>query len=99
MNKDGTNSVWVALNEKELLWEQFEDEFLVFSERSGETHFLNLTAAEVLIRLQAGPGTLSEVVADLCEAFDMEENPVLAEQIAAVIKGFEHEGLVCRCPG
>jgi PqqD family protein of HPr-rel-A system len=91
-------SLWAGLPENALIWEQFGDEYVVYSRRSGETHFLNVTAAEVLKVLQSEPATLPAVVAQVCHLFDMEEEPALIQHISRVMQEFDHVGLICPFP-
>ena len=62
---------WIAIDARQLLWEQFDDEFFVFNPASGHTHLLNalgattlqlltdhaLDSAQLLTRLQEQAGT------------------------------------------
>ena len=89
---------WVGLPETALLWEQFGNEYLVYNCRSGETHFLNATAAEVLKLLQAEPSTPRALETRICTLFDMEEGIFVAQYISGVIQEFDHAGLICPFP-
>lgn len=98
---DGDESrLWTGLPEELLLWEQFGDECVVYNRRSGETHFLNVTAAEVLRMLQGGPATLPAVAAQIRDLFDVEteDEPALIQHISRVIQEFDHAGLICPFP-
>jgi PqqD family protein of HPr-rel-A system len=100
MDGDKASIAWTGLPEELLLWEQFGDEYVVYNRRSGETHFLNLTAAEVLRILQGGPATLPAVAAQIRDLFDVEteEEPALIQHISRVIQEFDHVGLICPFP-
>lgn len=98
MYTDEISVAWTGLPENALLWEQFGDEYVIYNRRSGETHFLNVTAAEVLKVLQGGPATLPTVVAQVCHLFDMEEEPALIQHISRVMQEFDHVGLICPFP-
>lgn len=89
---------WMGLPETALLWEQFGDEYLVYNCRSGETHFLNATAAEVLKSLQAEPSTPGALEARICALFDMEEGVSVAQYVTGLIQEFDHTGLICPLP-
>lgn len=91
-------TAWVGLPEAILLWEQYDEDYLVYNGHSGETHFLNVTAAEVLKSLQTGPMALPELVAELQLMFDMDDEHALAQHISRVIQEFEHVGLICPHP-
>lgn len=98
MRGDERSVSWAALPAELLLWEQFGDEYVVYNRCSGETHFLNVTAAEVLRVLQEGPATLTAVVAQVCRVFDVEEEPALTQHISRVIQEFDYVGLICPFP-
>jgi PqqD family protein of HPr-rel-A system len=98
MNDEQASLLWGGLPGNALLWEEFGDEYLVYNCLSGETHFLNITAAEVLKLLQAEPNTLPGLVARICAAFGMEEEPALAQFVSGLIQEFDHAGLICSIP-
>lgn len=96
MAREGeARTAWVGLPESDLLWERFDDEFLLYNQKSGETHFLNVTAAEILIRLQARPQSIPELMTEICTTLNMEENLPLIEQVSGVIREFDRVGLIC----
>lgn len=90
--------VWTGLPERVLLWEQFDDDYLIYNARSGETHFLNASAAEILKVLQTGPMDLPSMVAELQSVFDTEDEHALVQHISRVIQEFDHAGLICPLP-
>lgn len=91
-------TVWAALPGQALLWEQFGDDCLVYNAHSGETHFLNVSAAEVLKLLQTGPMDLHSMLAELQSVFDTDDEHALAQHISRVIQEFDHAGLICPIP-
>lgn len=90
--------MWVGLSEQALLWERFDDDYLVYNAHSGETHFLNISAAEVLKLLRTGPMDLPSMVAELQAVFDTDDEHALAQHISRVIQEFDHAGLICPIP-
>ncbi|WP_348758164.1 HPr-rel-A system PqqD family peptide chaperone [Candidatus Methylocalor cossyra] len=78
-----------------MLWESFGEDAVVYNRRSGETHFLNCTAAETLRILQDRAATLAEVVAEIGGRFGLEPQAGLAEQVGRAIEEFERAGLIC----
>jgi PqqD family protein of HPr-rel-A system len=98
MSNRNSPSLWIGVDESTLRWEQFGDGYLVYHIQSGETHFLNVTAAEILKLLQANPKTLPETVTQTCSMFNLEEDPSFAQKIGGIIREFSHVGLICSVP-
>jgi PqqD family protein of HPr-rel-A system len=95
MSDKQASIAWIGLPEAALLWERFDDEYLVYNRRSGQTHFLNATAAEVLKLLQTEASTPAMLEARISKMFDMEEGISVAQYISGVIQEFDHAGLIC----
>jgi PqqD family protein of HPr-rel-A system len=98
MSDKQASLLWGGVPGNTLLWEEFGDEYLVYNCLSGETHFLNITAAEVLKLLQVESNTLPVLVARICAMFDMEEEPALTQYVSGLIQEFDHAGLICSIP-
>lgn len=97
---DSATAVWTTLSEGGVLWARFDDEHVVYNRHSGETHYLNATAAAVLELVERGPTTLAALVAEIRGLFDMEDTQEteLCEHIRHVIQEFDRVGLICPLP-
>lgn len=49
----------------DLLWEQFDDELVVFNAAAGQTHLLTAAAAPAFLAVAAAPRGLEELLAEL----------------------------------
>jgi PqqD family protein of HPr-rel-A system len=95
MNVCPGRSAWTASLGIPLVWEDFGEEVLVYCERSGETHYLNLTAAEILSLLEETPKSAEDLVMELRAAGAGDEAGDLLPQVEAILQQFVHAGLIC----
>jgi PqqD family protein of HPr-rel-A system len=95
MRESQTSQAWIALSDGLLIWEEFAEELVVFNGLSGQTHFLNVTAAEILRLLQGRPHTEEELSREMAELFEQEHTSLLSEQTGRAIQEFAQEGLIC----
>ena len=79
--------MWQLRPGQNLRHRQFDDEFVLFNDLSGDTHLLGGSAMQLLGELQAGPRGSGELLAALAgalgcardAAFDLEAGAVLAQ--------------------
>lgn len=92
---------WQCRCPDDLLWADFGDQFVVFHRPSGQTHFLNESAAVLLIDVLASPTTLEEAARALLGELDDRPTPgepsrELRERVLRMLVRFEELGLVQR---
>lgn len=83
---------WEALNFADLLYECWEEEYILFNPASGDTHVLNEVAFELLRDLAQTPADTDTLVRKYLDT------PDLAHLLIAHLKQLETIGLVCRKP-
>lgn len=84
---------WRISKGARLHWRQWDDEFVVYNAASGDTHVLNIIAAEALRRLH-GLLTLEVLVAQLADAFGIEPDNEFVEYVARSLGHLEQLDLV-----
>ena len=67
---------------------------MVFNPASGDTHFLNGLAGDILKFLETGPATIEEILNHLQEASGKHLDRELTEQIGGLVEQFDAVGLV-----
>ena len=92
---------WQCRCPDDLVWADFNDQFVVFHRPSGQTHFLNESAAVLLIDVLASPTTLDEAARALLGDPDQASAPddpprELRERVLRMLVRFEELGLVQR---
>jgi PqqD family protein of HPr-rel-A system len=85
--------IWHGVDKEVLLWEQFGEDYVIYHVQSGETHYLNGTAAAVLRRLQQGPASLENLAEALGLTIEAGCKPALARQLSRALQAFSHAGL------
>jgi PqqD family protein of HPr-rel-A system len=92
---------WQRRCRDDLIWADFNDQFVVFHRSSGQTHFLNESAAVLLIDVLASPATLDEAARTLLG--DLDQTPIpgapsreMRERVLRMLVRFEELGLVQR---
>lgn len=85
---------WELAEGSRLHWICWDDEYVVFDEGSGDTHLLDLLAAEVLKVLEQGPGAEPALVERVAARLDIEPDAELERRIGEAIQKFRAVGLV-----
>jgi len=81
-----SNMKWRLISDHVLHFRFWDDEFVVYNSLSGDTHLLDSTAAQILLKLQQAPlnsTTLAESLAPLLHAEMDDEFVVQIEHILA----------------
>jgi len=76
-----------------LHWRDFGEEWVVFDEASGQTHWLDGVNAAVLMRFQDGPASQAEI----CEFIDQlggQRSDALVKQINDTVSQLQSIGLI-----
>ena len=69
---------------------------VVYNLRSGDTHKVNLVGLHILQHFVIEPLTLAQVCSSIAQAFGLEQNPELEEQLRQLLHGLVQQGLVKR---
>ena len=92
---DLPNSRWQAGPSADLVWAEFDGDYVAFHRPSGKTHLLNLVSEALLTEILREPQGLDAVVAALGGAPEGGEVEYIAE-IGVMLGRFEELGLVVR---
>jgi PqqD family protein of HPr-rel-A system len=88
--------MWRAAPPEDLVWNTWDDEFVVFHRPSGRTHFLNAASAEIITRHLSRPAS----TVDIADAYPSPDETINAEHhledILSLLERFEHLGLIKR---
>ncbi len=79
-----------------LLWQQWDDVYIVYQPSSAETHVFNETTAMILKSLVNGQLTLAEVKERAGEALGVDPGELLASDFAFATMRLEELGLITR---
>ena len=78
----------------DLRWKLFDDSFIVFNRASGQTHFLNATAGEVLRLIAHEPSDASGLVTGVSVRLGLADTRDLENGIDALLCELEQLGLI-----
>ncbi len=87
---------WRAASPNDLSWRCWDDELVVFDQRTGDTHHLGTLSGSVLLALiEAGsPLAAASLMHDLLDAAEEHQGPDLALAIDNALRCLEGAGLV-----
>ena len=86
--------MWQVSEGSCLLWNSWDNEYVVFDDGSGDTHLLDLVAGEVLKVLQEAPADSSQVTARVALRLDATPVVELAGRVQETIRKFREVGLI-----
>lgn len=84
---------WRVPDKKNLFWEPWDTNYILFNELSGETHLLNEFAAEALQILETYPADEMELAERLSMVFSIEAAEVLPH-MPRLLEEFDKLGLI-----
>lgn len=87
-------SRYAAREPDRLIWEEVPDGWFIFDQCSGQTHFLNATAAEIIQLLQRAPSTLAEALDHLKVQYPAADPAQLRGHLERMLLEFQSIGLV-----
>jgi PqqD family protein of HPr-rel-A system len=79
-----------------LHWQSWDDEFVVYHSGSGDTHLLDVVAAEALQSLQKKPANLSELARKVSASLEIKLDDKLSAYLERLLSDFHRLGLVER---
>jgi PqqD family protein of HPr-rel-A system len=83
-----------ALSNEELLWQDWDDCYIVFQLSSGETHVFNETTAIVLRYLEKAPATMAELLYHTGESLGVGPGGISPDDMAFVVTRLDELGLI-----
>jgi len=87
---------WRSIREDDLLWNDWDGEFVVYHRPSGRTHFVNSASADILRNLLSEPALAAEVAAAYPAVAESSHPDAHVAEITALLERFEHLGLIER---
>src|SRR5262249_9723902 len=94
MTSPAAASLWKASPEAQLLWRQWDGEYVVYNPASGDTHLLNPVAAAALQCLEQSPTSLAQLTEWVASELDLESEPELRQHLEKLLTQFEELGLI-----
>jgi PqqD family protein of HPr-rel-A system len=85
---------WRLCGDLPLCWRFWDDEFVVYHPASGNTHWLNVAAAEVLKLLESAPASTSQMVTQLTAAFEAPADQQLWDHVERLCAELDQLGLI-----
>lgn len=85
---------WRAVRGFPLYWHHWDNEFVVYNSGSGDTHLLDVLAAEVLKILDRGPANLLELVQKVAASLEIEVDRDLSAYLETRLADFHKLGLI-----
>ncbi len=80
--------------ESALLWRQWDDEYVVFNPSSGDTHVLNLVAAQALKFLERAEADATDLAEHVGATLNLNADDGLLQHMDQLIDQFDELGLV-----
>jgi PqqD family protein of HPr-rel-A system len=91
---DAGEPAWKVGGEVQLLWRQWDGEYIVFNPASGDTHLLNTLAGQTLQCLERAPCTLATLTESVASELELDANEELRQQLAKLLVQFETLSLI-----
>ncbi len=91
-------SMWHITPGQALRFRQFDDEFVLFNDLSGDTHLLGDSAMHLLSVLQHGPAARAALLASLAQALECALDPALEHEGDALLASLASYYLIERAP-
>ena len=90
---------WAISRESPLLWQSWDDdEYVVYSSASGDTHLINEVTAEVLRQLERSELAFSDLVHNVAQTLGTEPDEPTENHIARLLVYLDQIGLVEPAP-
>jgi len=77
--------MWRITPGQRLRFRQFDDEFVLYNDLSGDTHLLGDSAMHILSELQRVPADGAALTASLAAALECPHDPAIADEAAALL--------------
>ncbi len=94
LNLDLESIIFWTAKHSELLWEHWNDEAVIYNPLSGETHYLNRMAMEILSTLEQSPATCSTLMEGMAGRFAPEDTRELNHLVLQLLEELDQLGLI-----
>jgi PqqD family protein of HPr-rel-A system len=90
--------MWRIAPGQALRFRQFDDEFVLYNDLSGDTHLLGDSAMHILSDLQRGPADASALTASLAAALECPHDIAFDDEAAALLATLASYFLIAEDP-
>lgn len=90
------NMKWRLMSGQALHFQFWDDEFVVYNSLSGDTHLLDSTAAQILLKLQQAPSNASALSESLAPFLNAEMDNEFVIQIEHILADLDSLALIER---
>lgn len=86
--------MWRVIPGQELHYREWDDEFVLYNNLSGDTHLLGVSAIHLLHALQSSAGNGGDLTAALCASLEMEQSDEVESDVQTLLKDLQSLSLV-----
>ena len=87
-------ALWEVKSPASLCWHRWGEAHFVFDPASGQTHFINELANQIIKFLSGAALTADSLYSNLLETYFVDDDPVLLDAIRATLKQLDDLGLI-----
>ena len=87
-------SVWRIAARQDILWRNWDGDYVVFGSLSGETHILDIVSGKALERIMERPSSVPEIRSDIADFLEVENDEELASAVAKILQRLEDAALI-----
>ena len=85
---------WAIADHAALTWREWDGEFVIYDDRSGQVHRLEGLAAEIFETLLAAPADRAGLAIQVTTALEVEQTPEISDAIDTVLRELLISGVV-----
>jgi PqqD family protein of HPr-rel-A system len=86
--------MWQIIPGQDLHYREWDDEFVLYNNLSGDTHLLGISAICLLRALQTGPTSDDALTTSLCNSFDMERDGEVEKEVHTLLENLQSLSLI-----
>lgn len=87
-------SFWRLIAEHGPVVHQWDGEYVVYAELSGDTHILDVVGGEVLMMLQSGAVETQSIHRRVADLLELPADEMLAARVDSILDRFDRAGLI-----
>ena len=86
--------VWRIAARQDILWRNWDGDYVVIGSLSGETHILDIVSGKALERIMERPSSVLEIRSDIADFLEVENDKELASAVAKILKQLQDAALI-----
>lgn len=94
LSRSRTNMQWRLIDDNALQFQAWNEEFVVYNVLSGDTHVLEMPAAEILQLLERGPMDISSMAQGLARKWQCEPDQIFLNELEMMLSEMHALSLV-----